>query len=193
VRVKNILIAVAVLSLSVVSSSAQETTQDASERRVPLSEAAVALDAQGQAALEGTLRTTALNGAPDLPVMNIRLVVKNVSSRAYGYISGLVTFYDGSGVRCGEGLLKADVLAINEAIETDTPGIRIRCAPATWRLVATNLLPRIPPGPVIFETAGVPANLIISVDGEEYPLQLDKPMVLNLGERQRTIIVRRTP
>jgi hypothetical protein len=193
VRVKNILIAVAVLSLSVVSSSAQETTQDASERRVPLSEAAVALDAQGQAALEGTLRTTALSGAPDLPVMNIRLVVKNVSSRAYGYISGLVTFYDGSGVRCGEGLLKADVLAINEAIETDTPGIRIRCAPATWRLVATNLLPRIPPGPVIFETAGVPANLIISVDGEEYPLQLDKPMVLNLGERQRTIIVRRTP
>lgn len=192
-RVKNILIAVAVLSLSVVSSPAQETAKEASERRVPLSEAAVALDAQGQAALEGTLRTTALNGAPDLPVMNIRLVVKNVSSRAYGYISGLVTFYDGSGVRCGEGLLKADVLAINEAIETDTPGIRIRCAPATWRLVATNLLPRIPPGPVIFETAGVPANLIISVDGQEYPLQLDKPMIVNLGERQRTIIVRRTP
>lgn len=192
-RVKNILIAAAVLSLSVVATSAQETTQDASERRVPLSEAAVALDAQGQAALEGTLRTTALNGAPDLPVMNIRLVVKNVSSRAYGYVSGLVTFYDGSGVRCGEGLLKADVLAVNEAIETDTPGIRIRCAPATWRFVATNLLPRIPPGPVIFETAGVPENLIISVDGEEHPLQLDKPMILNLGERQRTIIVRRTP
>ena len=191
-RVKNILIAVAVLSLSVISSSAQETTQDASERRVSLSEAAVALDAQGQAALEGTLRTTALNGAPDLPVTNIRLVVKNVSTRAYGYISALVTFYDGSGVRCGEGLLKADVLAINEAIETDTPGIRIRCAPATWRLVATNLLPRIPPGPVIFETA-VPANLIISIDGEEHPLQLDKPMILNLGERQRTIIVRRSP
>ncbi|MGI8917644.1 MAG: hypothetical protein ACR2H6_03500 [Pyrinomonadaceae bacterium] len=192
-RVKNILIAVAVLSLSVIASSAQETTQDASERQVPLSEAAVALDAQGQAALEGTLRTTALNGAPDLPVMNIRLVVKNVSSRAYGYVSGLVTFYDGSGVRCGEGLLKADVLAINEAIETDTPGIRIRCAPATWRFVATNLLPRIPPGPVILERAGAPGNLIISVDGEEHPLQLDKPMILNLGERQRTIIVRRTP
>lgn len=190
---KNTLIAAAVLSLSVASSSAQETTQNASERRMPLSEAAVALDAQGQAALEATLRTTALNGAPDLPVMNIRLIVKNVSSQAYGYVSGLVTFYDGSGVRCGEGLLKADVLAINEAIETDTPGIRIRCAPATWRLVATNLLPRIPPGPVIFETAGVPANLIISVDGEEHPIQLDKPMILNLGERQRTIIVRRSP
>ena len=192
-RLKNILMAAVVLSLSVVASPAQETTQNASERRVPLSEAAVALDAQGQAALEATLRTTALNGAPDLPVMNIRLVVRNVSSRAYGYVSGLVTFYDGSGVRCGEGLLKADVLAIDEAIETDTPGIRIRCAPATWRLVATNLLPRIPPGPMIFETTGVPLNLIISVDGEEHPLQLDKPMILNLGERQRTIIVRRVP
>ena len=192
-RVKNLLIAVVVLSMSVVASSAQETSPEASERRVPLSEAAVALDSQGQAALEGTLRTTALNGAPDLPLMNIRLVVKYVSSRSYGYVSGLVTFYDGSGVRCGEGLLKADVLAVNEAIETDTPGIRIRCAPATWRFVATNLLPRIPPGPVIIETAEVPANLIISVDGEEHPLQLDKPMILNLGERQRTIIVRRTP
>jgi hypothetical protein len=126
-------------------------------------------------------------------VTNVRLVIKNVSSRAYGYVSGVVTFYDGSGVRCGEGLLKADVLAINEAVETDTPGIRIRCAPATWRLVATNLLPRIAPGPVIIETAGAPRNMIISVDGEEHPIQLDKPMILNLGERQRTIIVRRTP
>jgi hypothetical protein len=35
--------------------------------------------------------------------------------------------------------------------------------------------------------------MIISVDGEEHPIQLDKPMILNLGERQRTIIVRRTP
>lgn len=192
-RIKNILIAVAVLSLSVITSAAQETTQNPSEQRVSLSEAAIALDSLGQAALEGTLRTTVLHGAPDIPVTNVRLVIKNVSSRAYGYVSGVVTFYDGSGVRCGEGLLKADVLAINEAVETDTPGIRIRCAPATWRLVATNLLPRIAPGPVTIEAAGAPRNMIISVDGEEHPIQLDKPMILNLGERQRTIIVRRTP
>ena len=192
-RLKNVLIAVAVLSLSVISSTAQESTQNTAERRVPLSEAAVALDSQGQAALEGTLRTTALHGAPDFPVTNVRLVIKNVSSRAYGYVSGVVTVYDGSGVRCGEGLLKADVLAISEAVETDTPGIRIRCNPATWRLVATNLLPRIAPGPVIIEAAGAPGNMIISVDGEEHPIQLDRPMILNLGDRQRTIIVRRTP
>jgi hypothetical protein len=193
VRIKNVLIAVAILWLGVITSAAQEKTENATEQRVPLSEAAVALDSQGQAALEGTLRTTTLHGAPDIPVTNVRLVIKNVSSRAYGYVSGVVTFYDGSGVRCGEGLLKADVLAINEAVETDTPGIRIRCAPATWRLVATNLLARIAPGPVIFETAGAPGNMIISVDGEEHPIQLDRPMILNLGDRQRTIIVRRAP
>jgi len=190
VKIKNALIAVAVLSLSVCSVAAQQTNQ---EQRVSLSEAAVALDAQGQPALEGTLRTTALHGAPDMPVTNIRVVIKNVSSIAYSYASGVLTFYDGSGVRCGEGLVKADVMAVNEDVETDAPGIRIRCAPASWRLVATNLLPRIPPGAITFETIKASGNLIISVDGEEHPIQLEKPMILNLGERQRTIIVRRTP
>ena len=195
-RIKNTLIAVAVLSLSVCSVSAQQATQEqqtTQEQRVSLSEAAVALDAQGQPALEGTLRTTALHGAPDMPVTNIRVVIKNVSSMAYGYVSGVVTFYDGAGVRCGEGLVKADVMAISESVETDAPGIRIRCAPASWRLVATNLLPRIPPGAVTYEPLKGTGNLIISVDGEEHPIQLEKPMILNLGERQRTIIVRRTP
>ena len=184
-----ILIAVAFLSLNVFRVSGQEPTQ---EQRVPLSEAAVAFDSQGKPALEGTLRTTTLNGAPDMPVTNTRLVIRNVSSIAYGYISGLVTFYDSGGLRCGEGLVKADAMAINESVETDTPGIRIRCAPASWRLVATNLLPRIPPGPIVLGSLGT-GNLIISVDGEEHPIQLDRPIILNVGERQRTIIVRRTP
>ena len=192
-KTKNAFLAVAILSLLAVRVSAQQSTQNATEQLVPLSESAVALDAQGRPALEGTLRTTALHGAPDMPVINIRLVIKNVSSLAYSYISGLVTFYDGSGVRCGEGLVKGDVLAINESLETDTPGIRIRCAPATWRLVATNLLPRIAPSPGFVDATGGPENMIISVDGEEHPIQIDKPMILNLGERQRTIIVRRTP
>ena len=86
---------------------------------------------------------------------------------------------------------------MNEAFETDTPGIRIRCAPATWRIVATNLLPRV--APMVVVPNGVSAatsgsrsnlNLIISVDGEEHPIQLDKPMVLTLGDAQRTIVVR---
>ena len=65
--------------------------------------------------------------------------------------------------------------------------------PANWRIVATNLLPRLSPGLVGLDTASRSANLIISVDGEEHPIQLDRPMVLTLGERQRTIIVRQIP
>lgn len=162
------------------------------EKRVPLSEPAIALD-RGQPALEGTLRTTAVNGAQDSPVTNIRVVIKNVSSIPYNYVSGLVTFYDGSGVRCGEGTFKADVLAMNESVEVDTPGIRIRCAPATWRIVANDLLPRISPGVSSVETTSRLTNLIINVDGQEHPIQLDRPLVLRLGERQRTVIVRQAP
>ena len=42
---------------------------------------------------------------------------------------------------------------MNESAETDTPGIRITCAPSNWRIIATNLLPRLPPGPMVVETA----------------------------------------
>lgn len=176
--------------------AAQEPAAGSVERRVALTETAVALDSSGAPALEATLKTTALNGAEDSPVTNTRLVVKNSSSVSYTFVSGLVTFYDGAGVRCGEGLFKADALAVGEAFETDTPGIRIRCAPSTWRIVANGLLPRVvPSGPV---SAGTTAsrsglNLVISVDGEEHPIQLDKPMVLTLGDKQRTIVLREAP
>ena len=186
----------AVLLASSFCVAAQEPAAGSVERRVALTDTAVALDGSGGPALEATLKTTALNGAEDSPVTNIRLVVKNSSSVSYAFVSGLVTFYDGAGVRCGEGLFKADALAVGEAFETDTPGIRIRCAPSTWRIVANSLLPRVvPSGPV---SAGTTAsrsglNLVISVDGEEHPIQLDKPMVLTLGDRQRTIVLREAP
>jgi hypothetical protein len=171
------------------------------ERRVALTDAAVALDGSGASALEATLKTTGLNGAADSPVTNIRLVVKNSGVVPYAFVSGLVTFYDGAGVRCGEGIFKADALSVNESFETDTPGIRIRCAPATWRIVATNLLPRVAPnGAASISSASTasaerPArlNLIISVDGEEHPIQLERPMVLTLGAERRTIVVREAP
>ena len=192
-RIKSIAISGVVFFLGVLSVSAQQTSSTSSEQSVPLTQTAVALDGRGTPALEGTLRTTSLNGAPDTPVTNIRVVIKNVSSSPFNYVSGLVTFYDGSGVRCGEGIFKADEVLANESVETDAPGIRIRCAPANWRIVATNLLPRLSPGLVGLDTASRTANLIISVDGEEHPIQLDRPMVLTLGERQRTIIVRQIP
>jgi len=186
----------AIFALGAVVVSAQQETPRAAEQRVPLSQAAIALEAKGTPALEGTLRTTALNGAPDAPVMNIRLVIKNVSSSFLTYVSGLATFYDAGGVRCGEGLFKVDALAQNESAETDAPGLRVTCAPATWRIVATNLLPRaaeqtqLSPAP---STGSSSANLIIEIDGEEHPIQLGKPMVLNVGEKQKTIIVRAAP
>ena len=171
------------------------------EKSVAITQPAVALDGSGSPALEATLRSTTLNGALDSPVTNIRMVIRNSSNVSYAYLSGLVTFYDSSGVRCGEGLFKADALAVNEAFETDAPGVRIRCAPATWRIVATNLLPRVSPNSIPSSGAVSSGstssrsslNPIISVDGEEHPLQLDKPMVLTLGDSKRTILVREAP
>jgi hypothetical protein len=118
------------------------------------------------------------------------MVVKNRSTSPYAFVSGAVTFYDAAGVRCGEGVFKADALAVDESFETDLPGLRIRCEAATWRMIATNLLPRIPPNAPIPALARTPSNLVISIDGETHPIQLDKPLTVTLGEKRRTIIVR---
>lgn len=134
-----------VILCSAVCASAQEPTGNLIEQRMPLTEAAVAFDASGAPALEATLRTTALNGAPDAPVTNVRMIVKNRSTIAYAFVSGAVTFYDAAGIRCGQGIFKADVLAADESFDADLPGLRIRCEAVSWRVVATNLVPRIPP------------------------------------------------
>ena len=184
------------LSPAVVSAQNTPTVQ---EQRAPLTQTAIAFDAGGKPALEGTLRTTALNGAPDAPVTNVRLVLKNVSSSFLTFVSGVATFYDSAAVRCGEGIFKADALAQNESAETDAPGLRITCVPATWRIVATNLLPRAPEQTLLPPAAATPAatappsNLVITIDGEEHPLQLGKPMVLNFGDKAKTITVRAAP
>ena len=180
-----------VLLCSLLCVSAQEpAVSSLNEKRVALTEAAVALDANGAPALEASLRTTALNGAPDAPVTNLRMIVRNRSSLAYSFVSGSVTFYDAAGVRCGEGLFKADSLAVDESFETDTPGIRIRCEVSTWRIVANHLLPRNPPNTPIGAGTRTLSNLVISIDGETHPIQLDKPLTVTLGERRRTIVVR---
>ena len=183
-----------VASLLVVCSAllvrAQEVVGSLNEQRVALTQAAVALDASGTPALEATLRTTALNGAPETPVTNVRIVVKNRSTFPYAFVSGAVTFYDAAGVRCGEGVFKADAVAVDESFESDLPGLRIRCEAATWRIIATNLLPRIAPNTPIAALTRTPSNFVISIDGETHPIQLDKPLTVTLGEKRRTIIVR---
>jgi len=179
-----------VLCSALIANAQGTTPAETNEKRVPLSEAAVAMDGTGAAALEATLRTTSLNGSPEAPITNVRIVVKNVSAIPYAFVSGLLTFYDAAGVRCGEGVFKADALATNESFETDAPGLRIRCEPASWRLVAINLLPRITPNMLVAPLTRENTNLEIVIDGESHPIQLDKPLVLTLGERRRTVIVR---
>ena len=175
--------------------------QQAAETRVPLTAQAVAADANGQEALGARLRTTDLKGAIDSPVTNIRLVLENRSAFFYNYVSGWVTFYDSEGVRCGEGLFKLDALAVGESAETDTPGLRLRCAPGTWRVVATNLLTRTsdtakPNQPEPTPDAANTSNnvmtmplLEINIDGEILPLQLGNPIEINTRRKRNVHIV----
>jgi len=171
---------------------AQQPTSPTVDPPTALTQAAVAYDSDGQKALEATLRTTALTGAPGTPVTNTLLVLRNVSQRFYNLVTGHVTFYDSAGVRCGEGLFRTDAFAPNESVEVDTPGVRITCAAASWRIVGNDLLPRLNPN-AISALASPTLNLVISIDGEEHPIQLGKPLVLNLGDRQRTVTVRGAP
>jgi hypothetical protein len=172
---------------------AQEAPAEIAEKRVSLGEPATAHDASGVAALEATLRTTALRGAPDAPITNARLIVKNTSTISYSFVSGAVTFYDAAGVRCGEAIFKADALAVNESFETDTPGLRIRCEAASWRIVATHLVPRVAHNSTTTPLERSTPNLVLVIDGESHPVQLDRPLVLTLGERRRTMVVRTAP
>jgi len=175
--------------------------QQPAEQRAALNEPAVGFDAKGAPAIEGRLLTAVLNGSDDSPVTNVRLVVKNTSSNFYTYVTGWATFYDSGAVRCGEGLFKVDALAQGESSETDTPGLRLRCSPASWRVVANNLLTRTTDTAKEVETAPppvepekpAPINFIISIDGEEHPIQVNNPIVLRLGNRQRKIVLRSLP
>ena len=195
-RFRKILLGITlVLSCAVVIAAQQPT-----EQRAALNEAATASDAKAAAAIEARLLTTVLNGSEDSPVTNVRIVVKNVSANFYTYVSGWATFYDSSAVRCGEGLFKLDALAPNESAEVDIPGLRLHCAPASWRVVATNLLTRTSEGAKPIETAPPPAegvteksapiNFVISIDGEEHPIQVNNPIVLKLGKRNAKIVLR---
>jgi hypothetical protein len=197
--VKSIFV-VALVIFCALSVSAQQPT----EQRASLNEAPTALDVKGNPALEGRLLTTMLNGSDDSPVMNARLAIKNVSPNFYIYVTGWATFYDAGAVRCGEGLFKIDALAPGESAETDTPGLRLRCTPASWRIVATNLLTRTtdaakpadtvaPPVETPVEEKPAPINFIISIDGNHYPIQVNRPMVLKMGNRNRKVVLRPVP
>lgn len=180
-RVKSIAVCavLTLLSCAALARAQQTTGVGIVEQPVSLTARPIALDAQGRDALSARLLTTSLQGSADSPVPNIRLTVENISPFFYEYVAGRVTFYDAEGVRCGEGLFKFDVLAPREIAETDTPGLRLRCSPSTWRIVATNLLTRTSdtakpnePAPPASETVQPAA----SNTGVEQPTQTTQPL-----------------
>ncbi len=180
---------------------------DAGAGRVPLTEQPIALDTAGRAVLAGRLRTATnatLNGTLDAPIRNTRIVIENRSQIFFTYVSGFATFYDAEGVRCGEGLFKLDALAASESAETDTPGLRLTCAPAAWRIVATTLLTRTtdaakPNDPLPGSTmqpapaaAAVPP-LVIDINGKTLPMQLGNPLDIKIGNERLKIVVSAAP
>jgi hypothetical protein len=219
---------VAFVAACACAASAQQTaasTSDVrpSEQHVPLAQAALAYDVAGNEALGGRLRTQALAGTPEAPVRNTRLVVENRSPVFYNYVAGWATFYGEDGVRCGEGLWKLEAFAPREQVEVDTPGLRLTCTPATWRIVATTLLtrtgdvakPRQPTQPPPAET-GAPTSstttpaepatttgttpaaagvppLEINVNGKTIPLQLGNPLEIVVGRERVRIVVQQAP
>jgi hypothetical protein len=197
--VRQFLFAVTLIILGSFTAQAQQAT----EQRAALNETVTALDARSAPALEVRLLTQVLNGAEDSPVTNIKLSVKNTTPNFYTYVSGWATFYDANALRCGEGLFKIDALAPQESAEVDAPGLRLRCSAQSWRVVATNLMTRTvdvakpvepaPPVQAAVPERPAPMNFVISVDGQDYPIQVNNPMVVRLGNRNRRIVLRQVP
>jgi uncharacterized iron-regulated membrane protein len=230
-RIKLIVSCLALLACCSLSARAQQPAStgqaqaatSAVERNVPLAEKAVAFDATGREALAGSLLTMTLNGSNDAPVRNARFVIENRSADFYTYISGWATFYDAAGVRCGEGMFKVDALATQETAETDTPGLRLTCAPVTWRIVALNLLTRagdtarpiLPAQPVQPASTGAqpaqpgsaqtgataqpdatnapPLFVNINVDGHAYRVPLGSTLEIPVNKKRTKITVSASP
>ena len=196
-------IAICILGILLIVSTT--LAQQPNEQRVALTNAATAMDGKAAPALEARLLTQVLNGSDESPVTNVKIAVKNITPNFYTYVSGWATFYDANATRCGEGLFKVDALAPQESAEVDTPGLRLRCTPTQWRIVATDLMTRTvdlakppeaaaaatEPQPVVERP--VPVNFVISIDGEEHPIQLNNPIVLKLANKNRKIIIRQAP
>lgn len=204
-RIKIILTCLALLTCGALGVHAQQTNaaQDiAGEQRVALEGQAVALDSMGRTAIAGQLLTRALSGTSDAPVKNARFIIENRSAFFYNYVSGSVTFYDERGVRCGEGQFTLNALAPNEQAETDAPGLRLTCAPRTWRIVAKDLVPRVNDKivPVAEATLATPPALLVNpptmqpleivVDDKVYNAPLGSTLEVSVRKRRVKITVR---
>ena len=193
---KRFLLVLTLFALCAIAVAAQQPA----EQRAALNETAAGFDAKGAPAIEGKLLTTVLNGSDDSPMTNVRLVVKNASPNFYTYVTGWATFYDSGAVRCGEGMFKVDALAPGESAETDTPGLRLKCTPASWRIAANNLLTRAadtatltapppPPEPPPVERRPV-SNFVLSLGGQDHPIQIGNPVVVKMGGKKVKLVLR---
>ncbi len=192
-------------SISVAQTTASSTGNEAS---VALGSEAIVRDAAGRPALSGKLRTTELQGTPDSPITNIRLVVSNTAPFLYTYITGWATFYDTEGIRCGAGLFKVNSLEPGESAEVDTPGLRLVCSPATWRIQAATLLTlakdvtasaapepitdaTVVPSPSGAQSQSPIPPLVLSIDGEDHPIQIGNPITIKPQNKPITLILKR--
>lgn len=194
----------ACFSLAIMGAFAQSAKpDDVSGAREPIAETASAYDSQGRLAISGRLKAVNLSGKPDAPVREARIEVQNRSNQTYNYISGLATFYDGDGVRCGTGLWKSEALSPGEPAIVDTPGLQLICSPVAWRLVLTNVVAlnaeQTSTSQVLEKSESTNReasgdgvrnkNLEIVINGTPHPLQLGKPVEITLGKETVSIIV----
>lgn len=205
-KIKTIVLCIALVAGSAVAARAQETTPAGSvaEQPVSLTQKAVALDAAGQTTLSASLLTDALKGTPEAPIKNVRFVLENRSAVFYTYVSGTITFYKEGNVRCGEGLFALNALAPGESAELDAPGLRLECAPSSWRIVATNLLTRssdtakpveTQPQPVAPPPPAQPAPspLYLTIDGHQYQVPLNSTLEIPVTKRRIRITLSAQP
>lgn len=203
-RIRIMLMCLALLTCGALDVRAQQAnmaSETGTEQRVALESQAIAMDSLGRAAIAGQLLTRALNGTPDAPIKNARFIIENRGSAFYNYVSGSVTFYDERGVRCGEGQFTLNALAPAEQAETDAPGLRLSCAPRTWRIVANNLLTRtteiakpvaadMPAEAPTHASAPPMLPLEIVVDDQVYNAPLGSTLEINVRKRRVKITVR---
>ena len=207
---KMIILLAALIACAAASASAQETAGAAPsqiEQPASLTQKAVALDAAGREALSASLLSNQLQGTPEAPVKNVRFVVENRGAVFYTYVSGTITFYKEGNVRCGEGLFTLNSLAPQEAAEVDAPGLRLECAPSSWRIVATNLLTRSNDAansaarqmetqavaPAVPATPVQPSPLYLTVDGQQYQVPLNSTLEIPVRKRRIKITLSDQP
>jgi hypothetical protein len=104
-------------------------------------------------------------------------------------------------------LFALNALAPGESAEVDTPGLRLECAPAAWRIVAANLMTRAtdaaqpsiavtpaqPPVQPQPPAAAPPSPLYLTVDGQQYQVPVNSTLEIPVRKRRIKITLSDQP